>query len=61
MVLSMVFFFWFFFLKKIGASIYGFHSLCCIFPFNEYISSVQKQKKQKQKQKQKNKTKQKTN
>ena len=32
---------WFFFF---GTSMYGFHSLCGIFPFNEYISSVKKQK-----------------
>ena len=51
--LSLVFFFF-------GTSIYGFHSLCGIFHFNEYISSVKKQKQKnkkqkKQKQKQTNK------
>ena len=44
---------WFFFF--FGTSIYGFHSLCCIFPFNEYISSVKKQKQKNKKQKQTNK------
>ena len=34
---------WFFFFF-FGTSVYGFHSLCGIFPFNEYISSVKKQK-----------------
>ena len=50
---------WFFFFF-FGTSIYGFHSLCGIFHFNEYISSVKKQKQKnkkqkKQKQKQTNK------
>ena len=44
---------WFFFF--FGTSIYGFHSLCGIFPFNEYISSVKKQKQKNKKQKQTNK------